>query len=139
MQDAHTSKWVPPAFDCLVADDSALPVLTAARDMIHAGWTLLNHPLYGNFRPHQQPYRSLLLQFERRALLSDNGVARVVPDAMSLHLIEEAFAVYTSVSVLSPDKAPAALAEACSLLDCELMRHSMLETGWLEGAFGLDA
>ncbi len=32
------------------------------RDRVHEGWKLLTHPLYGNFLPSQQPYRSFLVE-----------------------------------------------------------------------------
>lgn len=49
---------------------------------------------------------------------------------MSVHLIEEALTVYTSAPVLEPADAPAALREACSLLDYELMRLPLAQAGW---------
>ena len=55
------SSHVPAGVEVLVLDGGARDALTAARDRMHQGWRLANHPLYGNFRPHQQPYRSLLL------------------------------------------------------------------------------
>ncbi len=58
-------------------------VFVAARDRIHQGWKLAIHPLYGNFRPRRQPYRTLLLH--------DTG--RTV-DRESLELIESAFAAW---------------------------------------------
>jgi len=118
-----------------------LPVLTAGRDAIHAGWKLLHHPLYGNFRPTQQPYRSLLLTYDRPR--SSDGDGRITTDAVSLHLIEEALTVYRSVPVLTPEKAPAALRDACSFLDLELMRLPLQQAGWpadcLADGFGRSA
>lgn len=98
---------------------------------MHAGWKLLHHPLYGNFRPTQQPYRSLLLRYDGSAVSRDDGgYDRVLPDSMSLHLIEEALTVYRSGSVLEPAGAPDALKQACSLLDYELMRLPLSQAGW---------
>ena len=102
-------------FSLVYFDTDALPVVTAARDSIHAGWRLLHHPLYGNYRPYQQPYRSLLLKAPANFPIS-------LPDEMSLHLIEEALLVYSGNKVLAPQDAPASLTDACALLDCELMR-----------------
>lgn len=51
----------PACADVLLVRDDARAVLICARDLVHKGWRLANHPLYGNFRPHQQPYRSLVL------------------------------------------------------------------------------
>lgn len=68
---------------------------------------------------------------------------RIVPDAMSLHLIEEALTVYRSGPVLDPANAPATLREACALLDLELMRLPLEQAGWpdacLAAGFGLPA
>ncbi|WP_165064623.1 GrdX family protein [Desulfovibrio sp. ZJ200] len=51
----------PAGLDVRLVDDDARAVLIRARDLVHRGWRLANHPLYGNFRPHQQPYRSIVL------------------------------------------------------------------------------
>ncbi|MFR5879342.1 MAG: GrdX family protein [Cloacibacillus evryensis] len=68
-------------------DGGALDVLYAGRDLIHLGWELLANPLYGNFKPNQQPYRSLILK-------------RIVPGRryrpQSLDLIENAIRVFES-------------------------------------------
>ena len=117
--------------------NSALPVLLAGRALIHGGWRLLNHPLYGNFRPHQQPYRSLLLQSNPKAASQDDGLERVTLDRMSLHLIEEAINLYRSVPVLDPDQAPAVFREDCALLDFELMRLPLDQAGWAGDFSGL--
>ena len=102
----------------------------AARDLIHVGWKLLGHPLYGNFRPHQQPYRSLLLKHDSAGLSAPDGLERFAPDEYSLHLIEEAINVYQSVPGLSPSQAPAVFLEDCALLDYELMRLPLEQAGW---------
>ena len=111
----------------------ARPVVTAARDCIHSGWHLLHHPLYGNYRPYQQPYRSLLLKAP--AVFA----AAVSPDETSLHLIEEALLVYGSVTPLAPEKAPASLQDACAMLDCELMRLPLEQAGVLRPGFDFPA
>ena len=46
---------------------AGIEIVTAGRDLIHLGWQLQNHPLYGNFRPHQQPFRTLLLKKDDKA------------------------------------------------------------------------
>jgi hypothetical protein len=115
-------------------DGSPLEVLLAGRQFVHSGWRLLHHPLYGNFRPHQQPYRSLLLQAGLDATTTDDGLTRIVPDEMSLRLLEEALALYQNAArVLSPAQAPPALQEACALLDRELMLLPLDQAGWTLG------
>lgn len=53
-------------------------VLELARDMIHSGYELLTHPLYGSVKPNETLYRTLVLR------KSDSL------DYSSLGLIEEA-------------------------------------------------
>lgn len=36
-------------------------VLTAARDLVHLGWRLVNHPLASSIKPNQTPYKTLVL------------------------------------------------------------------------------
>lgn len=37
-------------------------VLLAARDLIHLGWQLVNHPLASSIKPNQSPYKTLVLE-----------------------------------------------------------------------------
>lgn len=63
--------------DLRLLDDSACAVLICARDLVHKGWRLANHPLYGNFRPHQQSYRSLIqLPSAKKKSASERGEAQ---------------------------------------------------------------
>ena len=71
-------------------DGSGLEVLRAGRDLIHLGWNLLADPLYGNFKPNQQPYRSLILQ--------KNEPGKTTLDVESLNMIENAIRVYEGAS-----------------------------------------
>ncbi len=74
-------------------DAGALDVLKAGRDLIHLGWELLADPLYGNFKPNQQPYRSLILK-------KDNIVTMPL-NMESLNLIENAIEIYKGASRLA--------------------------------------
>lgn len=42
-------------------EGSLLDVLVAARDMVHLGWRLLNHPLTSSLKPSQTPYKTIIL------------------------------------------------------------------------------
>lgn len=42
-------------------DQHLLEVYIRARDLIHQGYRLLNHPLAGSVKPNHNPYRSLVL------------------------------------------------------------------------------
>lgn len=121
MRAVASGQNAPEKTLCVFLDADAKAVARAARDCIHYGWTLLHHPLYGNYRPNQQPYRSLLL--------AAPSAKTAGPDMASLHLIEEAQLVYNSVNALSPAGAPASLRAACAFLDYELMRLPLEQSG----------
>ena len=53
----------------------------------------------------------------------------------SLHLIEEALLVYAGNKVLAPAEAPASLLDACALLDYELMRLPLEQSGIIADGF----
>lgn len=102
-------------------EGTASDVLIAVRDLVHQGWRLLTHPLYGNFRPLQQPFRSVLLK--RPASLSEPV------DTKSLTLLEEALSIHASTktpSVEKPAPSPTVL-EDLAFLDMELMKESLLQ------------
>lgn len=126
-----------------------MQVLLAARDLIHAGWRILHHPLYGNYRPYQQPYRSVLLEYglsasvvrEQGRFPGESGqndadeasggapVQRVAVDPESLHFIEEALEVFRNSPILTPKMAPPSFLKDCSVLDFELMRLPLQQAG----------
>ena len=100
-------------------DGAGRAVIIAGRDLLHQGWTLLNHPLYGNFRPHQQPFRTLLLKKDEKDSTFDE---------YGLGLIESAEQVYiTNPHPLTPEGTPARMAADCSEIDFELMRETLLK------------
>jgi len=43
-------------------------VLKAARDYIHAGHTLLTHPLAGSVKPNETPYKSIMIEAAKKQL-----------------------------------------------------------------------
>jgi hypothetical protein len=45
-------------------EGSLLDLLTKARDLVHLGWRLLNHPLASSIKPNQTPYKTLVLAKE---------------------------------------------------------------------------
>lgn len=73
-----------------------------------------------------QPYRSLLLASP------DPGKGL---DGASLHFIEEALQIYTDTKVLAPAGAPLSLRDACALLDYELMRLPLEQSGVIPDGF----
>lgn len=113
----------PRKADLRLVQGSALDVLVSARDLAHKGWRLANHPLYGNFRPHQQPYRSLLLLPPQ----SQEEAALEAPDACTpLGLLEQALALYQSdVRKSRPEDVPERMRRDCALIDMELMKATL--------------
>ena len=101
-----------------------LDVLIAARDAVHVGNELLTHPLYGNLRPDQQPFRSILL---RRSAQKEGRLLE------SISMIEEAVFLYRSYGsrILTPESLSPAALEDYVFVDCELMRASLTQYGML--------
>ncbi len=102
---------------------SALDVCLGARDRIHLGAALHHHPLYGNFQPRHQPYRSLLLSIAEGPSLVDD---------FSLQLLEEALRFFAKDRPLLPEDIPVRMRRDCALLDFELMRRPLIQAGLLE-------
>lgn len=112
----------PPAnADFQYVDGSALDVLIAGRDLAHRGWILANHPLYGNFRPHQQPYRSLLMLPPAKGSLPISD-----EPCTPLGVLEEALALYQGPARKSrPEDVPEHMRRDCALIDRELMAATL--------------
>ena len=110
-------------------DGTPLDVLTVARDAIHLGSVLLTHPLYGNLRPNQQPFRSILLRSSRNE--EKSSVSTVCLE--SILTIEEAMLLYRGYGsrLLDPERLPVAMREDYAFVDFELMRESLTSYGLL--------
>jgi hypothetical protein len=104
-------------------DGSSLDVLIDVRDAIHLGSRMLTHPLCGNLRPCQQPFRSVLIQNNPEALVH----------LESLSMIEEAVLLYRSYQnrLLLPCMLSETLCEDYAFVDFELMRESLDRYGLL--------
>jgi len=86
----NNSTFAPRAgVDLEVIEGDAFEVFTRAKSRVLAGCRLLNHPLYGNFTPQQQPFRSLLLSCPK----DEHGKNT---DNMSYQMIESALERYSS-------------------------------------------
>ena len=102
---------------------SSLDVLIRVRDGVHRGDRLLTHPLCGNLRPYQQPFRSVLIEEHPGELV----------DLDSLSLIEEAVAVYKACEgrLLLPENLSEETRADYAFIDAELMRESLEQYGQL--------
>ena len=112
------------AAELVFVDGTAFAVLETARDKVHQGWRLLNHPLYGNLRPGHQPFRTLLLASPSRTA---RGARHGNVDLDSLRLLEQAIGVYEACRErwATPDAVSSVLFRDCSLLDRELMKATL--------------
>lgn len=113
--------FVKPGVETVyMADVAAYEVAVAARDRVHAGWRILNHPLYGNFRPGHMPYRTMLLA-------PPKDPASPALDDESIHFMEQALNVYLSCAgqwALCTAMSPVMLAD-CSVIDKELIKATI--------------
>lgn len=103
----------------------AISVLTRGRDLIHLGWRLEASPLYGNLKPNQQPYRTLVLKCQ-------NGTPGVQVDNYSLQLIESAIAVYSDCKITRvPGDMPEDIDSDYKYVDFTLMEETLKNCGLL--------
>lgn len=106
-------------------DCSALSVLIMGRDLIHKGWKLAANPFYGNLKPNQQPYRTLVLT-------SDGESEIVKVDEYSLSLIESAIAVYSECKVIrKPGDMEKEIEMDYKYVDFMLMEETLKSCGML--------
>jgi len=57
-------------------------VLSCARDLVHAGHSLLTHPLSGSVKPNETPYKSVLVSGDRGIL--DEQSLRIIEDCIQV-------------------------------------------------------
>lgn len=106
-------------------EGSAISVLTIARDMIHKGWKLVASPLYGNFMPSQQPYRTLILSSERKSIQDP-------VDGHSLQLIETAIKIYRECQTKRvPGDMPEQIERDYKYMDFALIEDTLKKCGIL--------
>jgi hypothetical protein len=88
-------------------------VLIAARDLVHLGWRLLNHPLSSSIKPNQTPYKTLVLARGKEL------------DCQSLSVIEAAIA--TSKKLGEFPGSTQAILEDLQFMDLEMCRDIPLQ------------
>ena len=88
-------------------------VLAAARDMVHMGWRMLNHPLSSSIKPNQTLYKTLVLR-------QGTGL-----DYESLAAIEAAIAAVKKLGPF-PGGSERALADL-QLIDLDLCKEIKLQ------------
>lgn len=100
---------------------TSLDVLRRGRALVHEGWELLASPLYGNFKPNQQPYRTLILR-------KNNDANGTPPDVQSLSLIEDAVRFYENAHfVMSPGGRAERIEKDFRCLDFVLLEETFVQ------------
>ena len=95
----------------LYPEDTYREILVRARDLVYIGHRLCNHPLYGSLRPHETPYRTVVL--------SDRPQT---PDGEECLIMSEAI---TRIDTFTPPdraKMPQRILEDYQMIDCSLVR-----------------
>ncbi|MGC9371803.1 MAG: GrdX family protein [Thermovirgaceae bacterium] len=118
----NNSTFAPKAgVDLEVIEGGAFDVFTCARSRILTGCRLLNHPLYGNFTPRQQPFRSLLLSCPK-------GEHGKKTDNTSYQMIETALERYGSRihNLPGPEDYPESVRNDYAYLDRTLIEEVLL-------------
>lgn len=94
-----------------------LEVLLVARNFIHKGHRLLTHPLSSSIKPHETPYKSLILSQEMDSL-----------DLLSLQVIEDAL---ETTKKFSKDSSKRIFSEKIlndfQLIDSDIIKNAMEE------------
>ena len=112
---------------------TSLDVLKSARDLVHLGAKLVTHPLYGNLRPYQQPYRTILVtkKMDGNPPAYGHPLLKGGVDFESLSLIERAIEVYQTCieRLIKPEDLPELLRDDYAFVDFELMRESFSRFG----------
>ena len=97
----------------LYPEDTYREILVRARDLVYIGHRLCNHPLYGSLRPHETPYRTVVL--------SDRPQT---PDEEECLIMSEAI---TRIDTFTPPdraKMPRRILEDYQMIDCSLVRNT---------------
>jgi len=111
------NKIIDDNLEFVFIEGTSIDVLFMVRDYVHLGAKLLTHPLYGNLRPYQQPYRTILIAKESEASSYDME---------SLSLMESAIEVYQSCQdrLIVPEELSENLRDDYAFVDFELMKES---------------
>ena len=91
----------------LYPEDTYREILVRARDLVYIGHRLCNHPLYGSLRPHETPYRTVVLSDRPQCLIMSEAITRI--DTFT-----------------PPDRAkmPRRILEDYQMIDCSLVRNT---------------
>lgn len=95
-------------------DVEALEVLKIGRDYIHQNYKLLTHPLYGNFRPNELFYRTIIIEESDQL------------DFESLELIENSiFKIENILKNTKKKNATDSILKDYAYIDFQIMKENM--------------
>ena len=66
-----------------VEDAGQMEILERARDRIHLGDKLIMHPMAGRIKPHETPYKSVLLEVGVKGETTDLRSVQIIEDSMA--------------------------------------------------------
>lgn len=94
-------------------EEDHIQILKSARDYIHAGHTLLSHPLAGSVKPNETPYKSMLITTDKKQLNFE-----------SVKIIEESIQTCEKFATTHRDDLPEILADF-QFIDCSLIESAI--------------
>ena len=103
--------------EVIYLENDCLDVFLKARDLIHQGYKLLTHPLYGNFRNDQMYFRSLALEENDKL------------DIGSLELIENAISRFQGKKISDRYYATEKMVDDFSYIDYEIISETLRKGG----------
>ena len=106
---------VAPIEGAVYYDETLLEILTRVRDLVHAGYVLISHPLTGSVKPNQTPYKSVILE--------PKPLAQV--DEFSLQIIESSMATAAKLLMDRPLRPRSEAIKA----DYAMIDHSLMMSG----------
>ncbi|CEH33258.1 hypothetical protein SDC9_136568 [bioreactor metagenome] len=101
-------------------DITYIEVLKECRDLVHKGYEILSHPLYGSVKPNETPYRSIIMKKGTNL------------DTNSLNLIEEA--IVTSSKFQNNKKTPNwpnKVIEDFRVIDLDILQNTLQRIQYL--------
>ena len=91
-----------------------MQVLKSTRDYIHAGHSLLTHPLAGSVKPNETPYKSIMIKAEKKQL-----------DFESVKIIEESICTCEKFASTTKQGNQEVLIDF-QYIDCSLIENAIL-------------
>jgi len=95
-------------------NENYMKVLKSTRDYIHAGHTLLTHPLAGSVKPNETPYKSIMIATDKKKL-----------NLESVKIIEESIYTCEKFSVSTAQTRHQEVLIDFQYIDCSLIENAI--------------